>query len=294
MRRVQQIIGCLLLAISAMSVSAQSFVHKDASGLYFRCDPNTMTAALIATQQKNAKKYRMESIVVPATVTVEQGTISTGGTSQDEMVFTVTEVEANALKDATAYSITFAEPSSITTFGERALYNVWVSGTLTLPSSLREIKREAIYVVVGKNAADYISRLVLPASLDSLCVSAIVLDRLEELVFTGTVPPRCEVLRQTTGAYNPWTAADACTDADVKVTYPEEAYDAYQKCFGIGNYFAAFKTEDPETPTGIGETDVLSGARSSSPASNVRKVLQGGRVVIIRDNRAYNLFGQEF
>ena len=102
MRRVQQIIGCLLLAISAMSVSAQSFVHKDASGLYFRCDPNTMTAALIATQQKNAKKYRMESIVVPATVTVEQGTISTGGTSQDEMVFTVTEVEANALKDATA------------------------------------------------------------------------------------------------------------------------------------------------------------------------------------------------
>lgn len=294
MRNIHQTIVCFLLAISAMSVSAQSFVHKDASGLYFRCDPNTMTAALIATQQKNAKKYRMESIVVPATVTVEQGTISTGGTSQDEMVFTVTEVEANALKDATAYSITFAEPSSITTFGERALYNVWVSGTLTLPSSLCEIKREAIYVVVGKNAADYISRLVLPASLDSLCVSAIVLDRLEELVFTGTVPPRCEVLRQTTGAYNPWTAADACTDADVKVTYPEEAYDAYQKCFGIGNYFAAFKTEDPETPTGIGETDVLSGARSSSPASNVRKVLQGGRVVIIRDNRAYNLFGQEF
>ena len=291
MRRVQQIIGCLLLAISAMSVSAESFVHKDASGLYFRCDPNTMTAALIATQQKNAKKYRMESIVVPATVTVEQGTISTGGTSQDEMVFTVTEVEANALKDATAYSITFAEPSSITTLGERALYNVWVSGTLTLPSSLREIKREAIYVVVGKNAADYISQLVLPASLDSLCVSAIVLDRLEELVFTGTVPPRCEVLRQTTGAYNPWTAADACTDANVKVTYPEEAYDAYQKCFGIGNYFAVFKMEDPETPTAAEQ--VMDGMKTSS-VSTARKVIQNGRVTIIRGGRTYSLFGQTY
>lgn len=295
MQMMRRVIVLPFLLMTVFVVEAkpllQSFVHKDVSGLYFRCDPNTMTAALIATQEKNAKKYRMETITVPTTVTVEQGTISTGGTSQDEMVFTVTEVDDNALKGATAYSITFAEPSSITTFGERALYDVWVSGTLTLPSSLRLIKREAIYVVVGKNAADYISKLVLPEALDSLCVSAIVLDRLEELEFKGATPPRCEVLRQTTGAYNPWTAADACTDTNVKVTYPEEAYDAYQKCFGIGNYFAAFKTEDPETPTAAEQ--VMDGMKTSS-VSTARKVIQNGRVTIIRGGRTYSLFGQTY
>lgn len=268
----------------------QPFVQKDASGLYFRCDPNTMTAALLPTQEKNAKKYRMENIVVPATITVEQGTISTGGTSQGEMVFTVTELEDNALKGATAYSITFAEPSSIVTLGERALYDVWVSGTLTLPSSLKLIKKEAVYVVVGKEAADYISKLVLPASLDSLCVSAIVLDRLQELCFMGTTPPRCEVLREGVGAYNPWTAVEACTSPDVKVTYPEGAYEAYNDCFGIGDYFNSFEgPQDTETPTAVEQTHVSDEQTSSVSA---RKVMQGGRVVIIRGTRSYNLFGQ--
>lgn len=296
MRNVIRDIVFGLLLVGAASASAkpkeESFVHKDASGLFFRCDPDTKTAVLIATQEKNQKKYRMEHIVVPATVTVEEGNISTGGTSQSEQVYTVTEVDDNALKGATAYTITFAEPSSIVTLGERALYDVWASGTLTLPSSLRLIKREALYVVVGSTAADYISRLVLPASLDSLCVSAIVLDRLQELVFTGAEPPRCEVLRQITGARNPWTAEDAATSPDVKVTYPESAYDAYQKRFGIGDYFTCFKKEEPETPTGIEET---LGARSSSPApedSAARKVLQNGRVTIIRGTRTYSLFGQ--
>ena len=270
------------------------FVYKDASGLYFRCNSDTKQAVLIPTQEKNAKKYRMEHIGVPTTVTVEEGNISTGGTSQSEQVYTVTEVDDNALKGATAYSITFAEPSSIVTLGERALYDVWASGTLTLPSSLRLMKREALYVVVGKNAADYISKLVLPASLDSLCVSAVVLDRLQELVFEGTVPPRCEVLRDGLGAYNPWTAEDAATSPDVMVTYPESAFDAYKKRFGIGDYFTCFKKDDPETPTGV---EVIEDAvvKRSSPASEdsvVRKVMQNGRVVIIRSNRTYNLFGQ--
>ncbi len=279
----------LLLTVSAAGrAQSETFVYKDASGLFFRCDPDTKTAALIATQEKNAKKYRLESIVVPATVSVEEGTISTGGTSQGVQVYTVTAVDDNALRGATAYRITFAEPSSIVTLGERALYDVWASGTLTLPSSLRLIKKEAVCVVVGKDAADYISKLVLPASLDSLCVSAIVLDRLQELVFTGAVPPCCEVLREGLGAYNPWTAADACTSPDVKVTYPEEAYDAYQQRFGIGDYFTCFKQE-PETPTGV---ETIREAEGSSEDSVARKVIQGGRVTIIRGTRTYNLFGQ--
>ncbi len=288
MRTIKRIIVFPLFLITWVSLMAtpvaDSFVHKDVSGLYFRCDPNTMTATLIPTQEKNAKKYRMENIVVPKSVVIEKGTISTDGTSQDNLVFTVIALEDNALKGAIAYSITFEEPSSITTFGERALYDVWVSGTLVLPSSLRLIKKEAVYVVVGSSAADYISKLVLPSSLDSLCVSAIVLDRLQELQFLGVTPPRCEVLREGIGAYNPWTAATARTSPDVKVTYPNEAYDAYRQCFGIGDYFTAFA--EPETPTEVDETDV------SSSADTPRKVIQDGKMVIIFGTCRYNLFGQ--
>lgn len=298
MRTFLRDILAVLLLLGVAGVSAkpkeEPFVYKDANGLYFRCNPDTKTASLIATQEKNTKKYRMEHIVVPAAITVEEGTISTGGTSQGGQIYTVTEVDDNALKGATAYSITFAEPSSIVTLGERALYDVWASGTLTLPSSLRLMKREALYVVVGKTAADYISKLVLPASLDSLCVSAVVLDRLQELVFEGTVPPRCEVLRGGLGAYNPWTAEDACTEASVKVTCPKEAEESYRQQFGIGNYFTCFKKDDPETPTGVEEIEDAV-VKRSSPASEdsvVRKVMQNGRVVIIRSNRTYNLFGQ--
>ena len=285
----------LILLLATVVVTGKPlsdiFVYKDASGLYFRCNSDTKQAVLISTQEKNAKKYRMTNIVVPATITVDEGTISSGGTSQVEQVYTVTELDDDALKSATAYSITFEEPSSITTFGERALYDVWVSGTLTLPSSLRLMKREALYVVVGKNAADFISKLVLPASLDSLCVSAIVLDRLEELEFKGATPPRCEVLRQAMGAYNPWTAADACTDSEVKVTYPDGAFAAYQKCFGIGNYFAAFKSSDPETPTAVEET---SREKSDSSDAGAHKAIVNGRVMIIRGGRTYSLFGQTY
>lgn len=287
------LISILLLATVVVTGKPLSdiFVYKDASGLYFRCNSDTKQAVLIPTQEKNAKKYRMTNIVVPATITVDEGTISSGGTSQVEQVYTVTELDDNALKSATAYSIAFEEPSSIATFGERALYDVWVSGTLTLPSSLRLMKREALYVVVGKNAADFISKLVLPASLDSLCVSAIVLDRLEELEFKGATPPRCEVLRQAMGAYNPWTAADACTDSEVKVTYPDGAFAAYQKCFGIGNYFAEFKSSDPETPSAVEET---SREKSDSSDAGAHKAIVNGRVMIIRGGRTYSLFGQTY
>lgn len=287
------LISILLLATVVVTGKPLSdiFVYKDASGLYFRCNSDTKQAVLIPTQEKNAKKYRMTNIVVPATITVDEGTISSGGTSQVEQVYTVTELDDNALKSATAYSIAFEEPSSIATFGERALYDVWVSGTLTLPSSLRLMKREALYVVVGKNAADFISKLVLPASLDTLCVSAIVLDRLEELEFKGATPPRCEVLRQAMGAYNPWTAADACTDSEVKVTYPDGAFAAYQKCFGIGNYFAEFKSSDPETPSAVEET---SREKSDSSDAGAHKAIVNGRVMIIRGGRTYSLFGQTY
>lgn len=287
------LISILLLATVVVTGKPLSdiFVYKDASGLYFRCNSDTKQAVLIPTQEKNAKKYRMTNIVVPATITVDEGTISSGGTSQVEQVYTVTELDDNALKSATAYSIAFEEPSSIATFGERALYDVWVSGTLTLPSSLRLMKREALYVVVGKNAADFISKLVLPASLDSLCVSAIVLDRLEELEFKGATPPRCEVLRQAMGAYNPWTAADACTDSEVKVTYPDGAFVAYQKCFGIGNYFVEFKSSDPETPSAVEET---SREKSDSSDAGAHKAIVNGRVMIIRGGRTYSLFGQTY
>ena len=267
------------------ALAAQVYDYKDANGLWYSCNEATMEAVVISCQDKTAGYiYQQSAILIPATVAVSSGSIGGGGGSETEKVFAVTEIGENALKDSWTFSIAFADNSNVRVIRKRGIYNVIsVSGTLTFPASLRVIEEEGLYVKSSAKAKNFISTLVLPAGLDSLGKSAIVLNKLQTLQFLGTTPPKCHY----TESSNPWTAEDNATPDNITVTYPEGAYAAYNNCYGIGNYFTSFTGPD-ETPTGI---DRYAGILPAGE-DGARKIVRNGQVLILRDGRFYTAMGQ--
>ncbi|MBP5477663.1 MAG: hypothetical protein J6Y00_08300 [Paludibacteraceae bacterium] len=273
----------LLLLAFVPRLAAQTFTY-DADGLYYSCDPGTKEAVLIACRDANTGYvYEQANVFVPATITVSGASMGGDSSSESENTYTVTEIGEGALEGAWAQTLAFGKGSQVRIIRRRGLYGLGIK-TLELPASLRVIEEEGLYIRSSQKTQSFIATLVLPASLDSLGLSSIVLNRLQKLRFLGMTPPKCAVAEGD--ARNPWTAADNATPEDITVEYPEGCRDLYKERVGIGDYFTAFA--EPETPTGVEETD----AETRSSAGAARKVMQGGRVTIIRGNRTYNLFGQ--
>jgi hypothetical protein len=244
-----------------------------------------MEAVVISCQDKTAGYiYQQNAILIPATVVVSSGSIGGGGGSETEKVFAVTEIGEEALKGAWAFAITFDDKSNLRVIRKRGMYSISsVSGTLTLPASLRVIEEEGLYVKSSAKAKNFISTLVLPAGLDSLGKSAIVLNKLQTLQFLGTTPPKCHY----TESSNPWAGTDAATPDNITVTYPEGAYAAYNNRKGIGTYFTSFTGPD-ETPTGI---DRYAGILPAGE-DGAMKIVRNGQVLILRDGRFYTMLGR--
>ena len=274
----------LLLAAATLSVKADVFEYKDDAGLYYLCDENTMEAVVIAC--RNAGEgyiYTQGTLTIPATVAVSGSSLGSGGGSQSQQVYKVTEISEAALKDSWVQILSFAADSHVRVIRRQGLYGIKCTGTLTLPASLRVIEEEGLYVKSKETSLSFISTLILPASLDSLGKSAIVLNKLQTLQFLGTTPPKCHY----TESSNPWTAEDNATPDNITVTYPEGAYAAYNNCYGIGNYFTSFTGPD-ETPTGI---DRYAGILPAGE-DGARKIVRNGQVLILRDGRFYTAMGQ--
>ena len=274
----------LLLLLSFMSLSAQTFTY-DADGLYYSCDPATHEAVVIACKSaKTDYVYEQANVFVPATITVSGASIGGGSGSESANVYTVTEIGESAFEGSWAQTFAFDNESKVRVIRRRGLYGLGIK-TIVLPASLRVIEEQGLCIRSSQKTQSFISTLILPAGLDSLGLGAVALNRLQTLRFLGMTPPKCALADGN--ARNPWTADGNATPADIVVEYPEGCKDIYKERAGIGDYFTAFA--EPETPTGVEEPDT-SGIRSS--AESARKVLQGGRVVIIRGTRSYNLFGQ--
>lgn len=281
MRRTQLFISALLAFVPYLS--AQTFTC-DVDQLWYSCDPATREATVIACRNAQTDYvYDQANIFVPATITVGGASFGGGSGSESENVYTVTEIGESAFEGSWAQTLTFDTESKVRVIRRRGLYGLGIK-TLVLPASLRVIEEQGLCIRSSQKAKSFISTLVLPAGLDSLGLGAVALNKLQKLRFLGMTPPKCAVAEGD--ARNPWTTADCATPADIAVEYPEGCKETYKERAGIGDYFTAFA--EPETPTGVEETD----AETRSSAGAARKVMQGGRVTIIRGTRSYNLFGQ--
>jgi len=279
LRRVSAFVLVLLCA-GVHQLAAQTFTYKD-DGIWYRCDDATKEAAVIVCQSADDDYTYTENVLhIPATITVSGGSYGGSGGLESSNVYKVTEIGENALKDSWAFSITFAENSNLRVIRKRGMYNVSISGSLTLPASLKVIEEEGLYVKKPLSAPQFISTLVLPAGLDSLGKGAIVLNKLQTLQFLGTTPPKCHY----TESSNPWAGTDAATPDNITVTYPEGAYTAYNNRKGIGTYFTSFTGPD-ETPTGLEE-------RQEAERATAMKVMRNGQVLIVREGRCYTAIGQ--
>jgi len=288
--RFWRIAACVLVLASVcmQQAKAQTFTC-DVGGLYYLCDKSTHEAVLIACQKDegNGYVYLQDDVFVPATITVSGASMGgEGGGSESSNTFAVTEIAENALAEAWAFSITFEKPSNLRVIRKRGLYDIGVSGSFALPEGLQVIEEEGLYVKSSNKATQFISKLVLPASLDSLGKSAIVLNKLQTLQFLGTTPPKCHYTEDS----NPWKGTDTATPEDVEIQIPAGTDDAYNNRKGIGTYFAFFPGPAPEVPTGMEE---VTGGADGSSAGPATKLLRNGQVLILRDGRCYSLLGQE-
>ncbi|MBO7501984.1 MAG: hypothetical protein J6T32_02060 [Paludibacteraceae bacterium] len=201
--------------------------------------------------------YSQTNFVVLSTVTLPiQSASMSGGPSSGMTTFKVVELGERSFENATCSTITFAAPSYVRAIRTRALINM----------------------------SNMTTKLTLPASLEHLDISSIVLPKIQEIEFLGTVPPTCDVNPGNKSAYNPWTeSASNVTPSNIKVTVPVGSEEAYKGTAGIGDYFDCFKTGG--SGTGIAET--------IATQSHARKVIMNGQMYILRDGHLYNALGAQ-
>ena len=204
------------------------------NGLYFELNNETQTATLI--RLNTSWKYEIEDIVIPVSVT------------QEEREYPVVALGQGALRNTTAKTITFAEGSKVAELGMQAFQAAVNVQELELPEGIKLIPTTAIHNATASNPMQ-MKKLVLPASVDSLCVMAMALPQLETLEFKGAVPPSIATKETATWTQNPWqiSTTHVCnTNKEAVVIVPKGALEAYKNTAWIGDYFTTIvEKEDP-------------------------------------------------
>jgi hypothetical protein len=220
-------------------------------GLYFELDNKAQTATLIRLNTN--WKYEMDDIVIPVSV------------RQDGRTYPVVALGQGALRNTTAQTITFAEGSQVTKLGLQAFQGAVNVQELELPEGVQIIPTTCIHNA-SASAPMTLKKLVLPASVDSLCLIAIALPQLETLEFKGVVPPGIATKVTATWTQNPWqiSATHANNTAKTaKVIVPKGSLEAYQNTAWIGDYFTTIveKEELVEVATIAAFNEVEDGAK---------------------------------
>lgn len=194
-------------------------------GLYYELNNVTRTATLI--RLNTSFKYEIEDIFIPVSV------------RQENREYPVVALGQGALRNTTAKTITFAEGSQVKELGMQAFQGAVNVQELELPEGIQFIPTTCIHNAAA-NTPMTLKKLVLPASVDSLCVMAFALPQLDTLVFKGTVPPTIATKETATWTQNPWqisTTHANNTDTLAVVVVPAGTKEAYQNTPWIGDYF---------------------------------------------------------
>ena len=221
MRKIFTLVSAVALALT-MQATPIDTIQVD--GLYYQLD-DAQTATLIRLNASS--KYEIDNIVIPVSVTKE------------DVNYPVVALGQGALRNTTASSITFAAGSQVTTLGMQAFQGALNVQELELPEGVQLIPTTCIHNASAA-APMTLKKLVLPASIDSLCVMAFALPQLKMLEFKGAVPPRIATKVTATWTQNPWmiNVNNACNTAtNAKVIVPVGAVEAYRNTAWIGDYF---------------------------------------------------------
>lgn len=194
-------------------------------GLYYELNNVTRTATLI--RLNTTFKYEIEDIFIPVSV------------RQENREYPVVALGQGALRNTTAKTITFAEGSQVKELGMQAFQGAVNVQELELPEGIKMIPTTCIHNAAAASPMT-LKKLVLPASIDSLCVMAFALPQLDTIVFKGTVPPSIATKETATWTQNPWqisTTHANNTDTLAVVVVPYGTKEAYQNTPWIGDYF---------------------------------------------------------
>lgn len=279
---------CVLTGVSVWAQRVwQSDLYDDSVDMYYEVDYVPEEEASLANRVDiYGEPYDQAVLTIPAVIYNDGGVVSTTGpATQHEYLLKVVEIGQYALYQASVQQVVFAEGSNLRVIregGMSCMYNL--TGTLTLPEGIALIEKEGLYA--GDNGGEMpLTKLVLPSSLDSLCLRSIVLDEVEEIEFLGMVPPHCEMTKSGSDYTGlPWMIdknSSHNTSKTIKVIVPNGALHAYQQAAGIGDYFTCLE----EKPSALEDFmfDNLKG---------VRKVAIDGQVYIqTEDGTLYNIAG---
>ncbi|MCQ2347359.1 MAG: hypothetical protein MJZ92_05475 [Paludibacteraceae bacterium] len=245
----------LCLSLSLFAVPLQQDASTDGiqylNNIFYYVEGNTATIYDAEVAGKGKLHYDSASYTIAPTVFRAGAGTGSGGAGT---IYTIVALGKKAFYGArNLTSISFADNSNVRLIDSLALANLpKMAGTL-----------------------------VLPASLDSLSLSAIVLPNIQKIVFLGSKPPHCAINKGSLTVYNPWTSDnDGATPADIEIEVPDDAKKAYKAAAGIGDYFDYFTQE---TPTAMDNAKV-----ETSPAT---KSLRNGMLIIERDGKTYNALG---
>ena len=199
--------------------------------LYYRF--NTCTSASVAPRKSGTY---FKPLLIPASTVYEQTVISENSTPVTNKIFIpVVTIDTAALVGATSVSLAFETPSNLRVIRKQGISNMpGIAGTLELPEGLELIETEGVSALGSESAP--LTKLVIPASIDSLSLSSVLLDRLTAIEFRGATPPRCAA----SGSLTPFNSVSLSTPADITVIVPEGSFDAYSDALGIGSYFNCF------------------------------------------------------
>ena len=238
-------------------------------GLYYELNNKAQTATLI--RLNTSWKYEMDDIVIPVSV------------SQDGREYPVVALGQGALRNTTAKTITFAEGSQVTMLGMQAFQGAVNVQELELPEGIQFIPTTCIHNATA-NAPMTLKKLVLPASVDSLCVMAFALPQLDTLVFKGTVPPTIATKETATWTQNPWqisTNHANNTDTLAVVVVPAGTKEVYKNTAWIGDYFQII----------IEESEAQGFESINANDGKAVKFFENGQLYIRRNGRTYNVQG---
>ncbi len=209
----------------------------------------------------------LQAIDIPATVTDIDDSAFENCRSMETLTFGGQQpASAPQSKVETPFmaSPQVAQTSALQRIGNWAFYNCHELQHLEIPEGVTEIGAAAFY------GCTYLEDLTLPTSVQSIGDNCFALcSKLQKITCLATVPPTIE----------------AKTFYDVNRTIPLYVPEASINDYANDTYWGEFiNTQAAEDTTDV-ETPFM------CVSGNVRKVLENGQVVIIRDGVRYNMLG---
>ena len=260
---------CLATVLNTESEKLPAKDTIQVEGLYYELNNIARTATLIRLNTN--WKYEIDDILIPVSV------------YQEGRAYPVVALGQGALRNTTAKSVTFAEGSQVKELGMQAFQGAVNVQELELPEGIKMIPATCIHNAAAASPMT-LKKLVLPASIDSLCVMAFALPQLDTIVFKGTVPPSIATKETATWTQNPWqisTTHANNTDTLAVVVVPKGALEVYKNTAWIGDYFKII----------IEESEAQGFESINVRDDKAVKFIYNGQLYIRRNGRTYNVQG---